>query len=361
MANVQVTDYSNINDIRTQSEFKTFSFSNYKKSEVKTQLLDCIHKNKLEDALYWCAELVCSGHTNDIWEICFHYFCKYIHLANPKLIVHLERRYQIFNNIITAKYYLKELDIRNFANVRNLFAEIICILSLSDKKTSIEPIKISRQDEYDMNRIANILKAENTQYAAPFFKSKDPKELFVALNELSYHLSFQKQNMRDACYWIEWVLDFDFMCRKQKEPSCCYSRNYPVESKYRTSSVWLIWDAIKNECENRESLILTTLVDACVQIYCVNYTTTSAKKKRYLFYYAVSLLTEHVNYNIEMISPSNKLMIESILSKINKVYLQIKNNEKSPKLEYLFDGMQSPNEYSNSIKQLEMLNEFMDA
>lgn len=355
---LQVQEDSLINDMRRPTDFKSFSFSKYKKSEVKNQILNCIHKNKIESALYWCAELVCSGHFYDIWEICFHYFGKYIHLANPKLIVYLERRYQTFVHILDAKPCVLDIDIRNLVNTRKLFAEIICVLALSEKKTSIEPIKISRQDEYDMERITNNLKADDATFATAYFRSKDPHELFIASNELSYHLSLQKQNMHQACYWIEWILDFDFMCRKQKDPTCCHSRNYQVESRYRTAPVWIIWDAIRHECSLRDSTLIETMIESCIDIYCIHYTNTSCKKKRYLLYFAVSLLTEPVNTQIEMIAPQNKPLVETIISRVNIVYTQIKKNENSPNMNYLFSGIKS--EYSNSLQKMEMMNQFMN-
>ena len=47
-----------INDIRTSPNFKGISFSRYKKTEVRNQLIENMLKGKIEPACYWCAELL---------------------------------------------------------------------------------------------------------------------------------------------------------------------------------------------------------------------------------------------------------------------------------------------------------------
>ena len=135
-----VEDNTIINDIRSPSDFKSITFSKFKKTDARNQFIQNMIKNKIEPACYWCAELVCAGHFMEVWEIIIHYMGKHIHLGNPKLIIYLETRYQFFKDVLTKGYYTNELGYRNNEQIRKLFAEIVCVLSLSNRKHSFEPI-----------------------------------------------------------------------------------------------------------------------------------------------------------------------------------------------------------------------------
>ena len=73
-------DASKINDKRIIKDFKSISFSGYKRTEVKKQLLQNILDGKIEDANYMCCELICCGCFMEVWEIILVVVSKHIYV-----------------------------------------------------------------------------------------------------------------------------------------------------------------------------------------------------------------------------------------------------------------------------------------
>jgi hypothetical protein len=343
---------SEINDVRTPTEFKGESFSKYKKAEVRNQLIQNMAKGKIEPACYWSAELICAGHYMELWEILLHYIGKHIHLGNPKIVYYLEMRFQVFRNIINQGHYITELHLRNNDTIRKLFAEVIAVLTYSNRKHSFEPIKINRVEEFDMTQMTDRLKAPNMTYAEPFFKKEDPKELYISINEFAYHIEIR--NMLNACYWIEWVIEFDLICRKRKVSCLCEKRSsLAVENKYQRDIIWLIWDALLFYSREANNPFILKLMSSIMNLFCIKYTTGSCKKRRYLLYFAVALLTEPVPTDIELIP--GKELVQNVVEKINEIYKQIKKNEHSPNTEYLFNNLDKESNFEKSMRKIEIM------
>lgn len=351
---ISVKDNTEINDIRTQPQFKGISLSGFKKTEVKTQLINNMKKSKIEESCYWSAELLCAGHFIDLWEIYLHYVCKFIHLGNPKIVLYLEKRYNIFKNIMSQGQFLNELQLRNHPTIRQLFAEITCTICLSEKKNSTETVKIKREEEFDITQMSEKLIAPNIRYIEPIFKKDDPKELFIVANEFAFNISPDKKNMLNACYWIEWTIEFEALCKKRKNKCVCESRTFVnVDPKCRNDIIWILWDAIFHYSNDKTDFIQKTIL-SLFNLFCIKYTTASCKKRRYLLYFAVSLLTESVRTDIELIN--NKTVVATVVQKINSIYKQIKKNEHSPNTDYLFNNLDRENAFERSMKKLELVN-----
>lgn len=350
----QVDTGSYINDIRNPGDFRGISFSKHKKTDVRNAFIENMLKGKVEPACNWCAELICAGHYMDVWEIILHYMGKHIHLGNPKLVIYLEMRYQMFKEIMNQSNYINDLQVRNNEKIRKLFAEIICILTLSSKKHSFEPIKINREEEFDVTQMTERLKAPSVQYAEPIFRKEDPKELYIAVNELCYNISSDIPNIIQACYWIEWIIEFDLICKKRKQVCRCERRKeMQVENKYQKDIIWIVWASVLHYGKLRGPYI-EKLLDALLNLFCIKYTTASAKKRRYLLYFCVGLIVEPVPTNVDLITDKNTL--NSVLSQINNVYKQIKKNEESPNTDYLFANLDKQNTFEQSMKKMEIVN-----
>ena len=350
-------DDKDINDIRTIHDFRNISFSEFQKSKVKLELIKSIINNKIEPSCYWSTELIAAGHFIDLWDVILIVCSKHIHVGNPKLPIYIELRYENFKDILINGYIDNEIKLRNNKRIRRLFAELICILCLSPKRHSVQEIKID-PEEFDIALLSDKLKADKITYCENIFKKDDPKQLFIPLNELAFNL--KKKNNISSTYWIEWLLQFESLCRQKKINLVCETRqNMPVKFEFQKDSVWLIWETLLAELDDRkdDKKILKRIINSLLNLYCIKFSHSAKKKRKSIIYFAVSLLTDFVDFNIEIFSQSS--FIENVVKKIDTIYKELKKNEKSPETDYLFTNVKKDN-FDKSISKIEMMNNLED-
>jgi len=127
-----------------------------------------------------------------------------------------------------------------------------------------------------------------------------------------------------------------------------------VENKYRGDVVWVIWDAILHYAGLKNDDFIMKLLHSLMNLFCIKYTNACGKRRKYIIYYAISLITEQVNKRCEIIN--NKEILKIGLQKINMIYKQIKQNEQAPHTDYLFQNIDKQQALEKSIKQMEIIN-----
>lgn len=294
-----------IEDIRTEEQFRITTFSKYKRVDVKKEWLNSMIKRKIEPCCYWTTELICSGLFVDLWELILFYYAKYIHVGNPKLPIYLDMRFQTFKKTAEG---VPELTLRNHEEIRKLFTEIVCILCTSNCHHGYEIIQIPKEEGINKMR----LKAPTIDFNKAF-KSSDPKELFIPMNEFSFAL--YSKDVGGSCFWIEWLFQFT-----HKRKCLVVERNY--SSKHKQDMVWLLWDTILLYANG---VLIKKIIHSVLSLFSIAFVPAVKEKRRFLLYYAVSLCCEKIALDIEMIS--DKTILEQVYKKCSVMYKDIKAHQ----------------------------------
>lgn len=339
-----------INDIRTSTDFTHCSFSQHKKNDVKNELIKNMLSLKLESCSHWIAELICAGHFIFLWEIILYYLAKYINIGNPKLPIYVLMRFNDFKAIINQHNYINEIDLRNNISIRQLFTELIFILSISNKKPAFEPIISLKGSSFNIIELNSLINAPPTFIDTIFnlLNDDDPHELFTIFTEFSYNIS--QKNQSNACYWIDWIIQYQSHCIKLKEPIICFRRtNIPVHTNFQTNLIWIIWNLLIGMVNIETSPLLHKVLISLMNLFCIQYKPTICERRKQLLFYAVSIITETVDFSIDIISSNHKEKIELKLEEINKYYNELKKTEISPKTDYMFMNMKDQRTHNLKI------------
>ena len=150
-----------------------------------------------------------------------------------------------------------------------------------------------------------------------------------------YSISYDVKDSISACYWVEWILKFDFISKQKKHNCDCERREFAiVEEKYQMNIVWVIWDGIIQVTQNKN---YNKIINLLFSLFCIKYKPTLNKMRKYLLYTAISFITENVLLDTPLINNNvNTDIIKNLTEKIDVIYKQVKRNENSPNTDYLY-------------------------
>ena len=152
------------------------------------------------------------------------------------------------------------------------------------------------------------LKAPDVSYAQKIFLKDDPKELYIAVNEFAYHISSESKNIISACYWVEWIIQFECLCNNRKEKCKCERRDFaPVALNSQNDVIWIIWDTILYESRKKNIDLLIKIQEALMAMFSIKYTNGCKRKRKYIIYYSIALLTENPNYKTNIINNMDEI------------------------------------------------------
>ncbi len=297
--------------------FRSVTFSNFKKTQVLKKLEESLYYQNTENALFCTAELLCSGFILELWNLYIYYICKYIHIDNPKLSIFLNNKFNDFKTM-TQKTN-SDLDLRNLKEIWILLFSITMVLCQCNKSTILNHMKF--KFDFKTNDVFSNLKAPDISYIQPYFKSGDPKEIFIPLNELVYHLKVTKNN-KEIYYWINWIIEYDIESTKRKNPLKCISREF-IKSKTH-NIIWILWEIILSFNENE---ILKRILYSYFELFSIKYNQHTNKKKDYIIFVCIMFITNNkIDYTKKIIE--NSEIFHTLDENIDKIYHQIKKNER---------------------------------
>ena len=310
-----------INDDRDEKKFKDTTFCNYKKREVLATFEKSILQDNLENSCYWCLELLISGHVQDIWNILFNIYFKYVNIINVTIIDKLFVRYVFYLKI---KREISNLNLRNNQSVRNYLAEIITILCRTKK---IKPLKLPKinRDHFDINILSQKFKAKK-DFVKDIVRDEDPQELNIILNE--FYCNLKLKNFNDSLYWFIWSLEWDKINNKNKNKIKISIRKIKnIDKKYCNDFLWIFWEIILDHIKNLNIDFFSINIKNLYTLFKLNYCIMPKTKLNWFIINSIILLTNTYDTKCNIID-DEKYIIQTT-GNINKLILKFKNFEKS--------------------------------
>jgi len=308
----------------TREKFKTDTFSNYKKKDVGKNLQNAIYYNRKEEAFFWTAEMLCSDMLLELWDTYFVLMSKYIHIYNPKLPLYIMKKYEEFRSIISNDDNI--LNVRNDFKIRVIFFSITTVLCDSQKLTTLHDLRYNFV--FKIETLYDNLKAPNIEYVNLVYKNGDPKEYLVPFNEFMYHLT-ETRNKVDIVYWINWIIEYDALCRKKKKEVLCETRSIYRNSRkiLEGNVIWIIWDAILKTSLKVVNNKIQSIVQSIFQLFATRYALSVNKKRLYMINHAIEIILLHKDIKCNTPVVSKTSIFDNLEKNISVIFEQIKEKE----------------------------------
>jgi len=297
-----------MNDPRPATAFKTSTFSGHQRVAVRRALLAALTNSSLEPACHWTAELVASGLFADLWDTILLFFGRHVHAGNPRLAPYLALRADNFRDLAATTQ--NELHLRALPTIQRLFAEIMCVLCSSPKRHPPQTVKV-HPSAFVLTELHTKLKAPRADFAK--LLPGDSPEILIPFNELAYALTAKRA--LEACYWLEWVLEFERLCAKRKSKCAAAPRPYLD----RKDLVWIFWDHVLASLADRPAH--EKIARATLRLFTLRFTPALHDAKRFLLYFAVALCCDPVDPTLEL--AYDKAGMDAVLSKCHLSYKEL--------------------------------------
>jgi len=315
-------------DPRPLEAFKDKTFSDFKKRDVINKFFKSIEEGKVEEGCYWATECICSGYSIELTEKMILISSKINHINNPKLPEYLWRRYTTFlssYNHIGKKEKDKLIHLRNTQSVRNLIFDLVITISQSPRSKRYDKYPKVTDNDFQYSTIQSNLIATMQILPSHLLRFTDPEELRIIMNEFLFHLKNALGGYEKSCYWVVWLVQWEKINKKKKIKFEIESREISeVDPKYCKDCIWLLWEIIFYECQERSEDIKLQ-VQSLYRLFRHNFTSGKRGNRLPLLYNAIGYLTMPINF-AEPIRVDNNILIQTQCN-VNFMFKAKKNNE----------------------------------
>ena len=131
-----------------------------------------------------------------------------------------------------------------------------------------------------------------------------------------------------------------------------------VDEKYKKDVIWIIWELIIVVAQNKKCQTIIKIIESLLDIFCLKYTASTKRTRKYVLYNCISLLTE----TCDLTTPiwNDKKQVLHVSQKINVIYKEIKKNEVSPEIPNSDRQHKEKSNLTKTIEKLEMMNKIMN-
>ena len=182
--------------------------------------------------------------------------------------------------------------------------------------------------DFQIENLYENLKAPNLKYIEYIYKQHDPKEYIVSFNELIYHLRETRQKT-DIHFWINWIIQYDILCRKKKKHILCCQRTFFMDKNEKLSKniIWIIWDILLKMSKDKKNQKMSQSVESIFELFTIKYTVACNKSRVYMIYHCIELLLldKKIDWNIDLLR--NKEALKNIETNMEVIFEQIKTHQ----------------------------------
>lgn len=305
-----------IHDLRFSKDFKGITICGYKRRDVLNAFQNSIINNKLEDAIRWCVELHSTGLNKELWKSLKNTYFNYIHINNPKLFFYLYRREKEYINIIKDYPKKHEIFSRNNQEIRNLYAELVAILTLTKKNNLFtkKSLPIINNKSFLKEDIQKRMISKDLDKITNFINNFISNNEKLALNEIINNISNDKGTFQNCVYWYLWLEKIDK--NKTNKTSIILPKISDSEDSNWKFIIWNIILSFLDKLDKNDIILLKKLKSFYKENPNKNYIFISF----YMFFYKI-------NWNINLFQ-QEYLIIQSN-GNINKMYQNIIKNIES--------------------------------